>query len=302
MLYRTNYVALVGGGKQPRFPINKLCIWDDLKKKPSFFLEFLNPILNVLLSRIRIIVVLRNQVMIHAFESKPRLLNTYDTYSNETGACDLSINEQNSVLAFPGRSIGQIQLVDISPENQDKNLISIIKAHKARIQFICLSNSGSLVASASVTGTLIRIHDTSNCTLLYEFRRGLDRATVTSMKFSPNDTKLAVLSDKNTLHVYNLVESQIDYNDEVHGNKSHFLGGLPLVPKYFKSTWSFASKNVGRKDDPVNDCGVIGWSDNESIAVLWKHKGIWEKYVLVESDEKERGWEIVREGWRSFGE
>ncbi|GMG21654.1 unnamed protein product [Ambrosiozyma monospora] len=337
MLHRTNYVALVGGGKQPRFPINKLCIWDDLKKKPSIFLEFLSPVLGVILSRIRIIVILQNKVLIHAFESKPKLLHSYETFDNEDGVADLSTNEQVSILVFPGRAIGQIQLVDISPMNKDKNLISIIKAHKSKIRALSISNSGTMVASASETGTLIRIHDTLKCTLLFEFRRGLDKAVITSMKFSPNDSKLAVLSDKNTLHVYNLHSNSgstggnnavgvSQNNDDGNGsisatgaggsnwslNKSHFLKNLPLLPNYFKSTWSFVSKNVGSNDDLVNDFGVLGWSDNDSIIILWKFKGIWEKYVIVERyqelsssnsslNSNKAKWEVVREGWRSFG-
>lgn len=52
MLHRTNYLALIGGGENPKFPINKLIIWDDLKRKTSLLLEFDTPVLNVLLSRV----------------------------------------------------------------------------------------------------------------------------------------------------------------------------------------------------------------------------------------------------------
>ncbi|KAH3666946.1 hypothetical protein OGAPHI_003396 [Ogataea philodendri] len=297
MLHRTNYVALVGGGKQPRFPVNKLCIWDDLKKKPSILLEFMSPILNVLLSRILIVVVLKNTVLIHAFESKPKLLAQHETFDNESGVAELSVNEQTSFLAFPGRAIGQIQLVDVSPANRDRNLISIIKAHKSKIQCLAISNSGALIASASQTGTIIRVHDTAKCSLRFELRRGLDRATVTSIKFSPDDSKLAVLSDKNTLHVFNLTATATQPDISM-PNRMHFLGGLPLMPTYFKSIWSFVSYHIDTKDDLVNDTGVLGWADNESIVVLWKFKGIWEKYVLVENEK----WGLVREGWRRFEE
>lgn len=74
MLYKTNYVALVGGGKKPRFPLNKLCIWDDLKEKNSIILEFTTPILNVHLSRTHIVVVLKNMVLVYSFKLKPDLI------------------------------------------------------------------------------------------------------------------------------------------------------------------------------------------------------------------------------------
>lgn len=61
MLYRTNYIALVGGGKRPRHALNKLIIWDDLLQKETITLKFMSSIKDVFLSRIHIVVVLRTQ-------------------------------------------------------------------------------------------------------------------------------------------------------------------------------------------------------------------------------------------------
>lgn len=354
MLHRTNYLALVGGGKNPRYPNNKVIIWDDLKRKASLNLGFMGPVVNVLLSRIRIVVVLTNQVVVYEFSAPPKKFASYETYDNEHGVADLAVHSATmlllilpappssssvksgngnsreaskyQILAFPGRTIGQIQLVDISPQGLEKNFVSIIKAHKARIRCICLNRTGTMIASASETGTIIRIHSTTSTALLYEFRRGLDKAIITSMSFSSNDSKLAVLSDKNTLHVFNVgsigdaaVADQLNGEMSQHQaqrNRQHILNKLQLpisIPNYFQSTWSFCSVNMNRYHADIeegslgNDIGTIGWSGNNNIIVVWREKRIWEIYSIVEKFsspakgiEKDADFELIRSSWKTL--
>ena len=229
--------------------------------------------------------------------------------------------------------MGQIQIVDVGNNHHSgtniKPTINIIKAHKLNIRCLCLNRTGTLIASASITGTIIRIHSTRTTALLYEFRRGIDRAIITSMKFSHDDSKLAVLSDKHTLHVYNIDETQYP-NDGGSGgtkdgggggrglkNRHHLLNGLlPYLPNYFQSTWSFCSVNTNKYhtsdlEDNLQqqqwvangtgggggvDEGVIGWSGNDSIIIIWKLKKIWEKYVIVETENHQ--YDLIRSSWK----
>ncbi len=369
MLYRTNYLALVGGGRNPQYPENKLIIWDDLKKQDSLNLEFFSPILNVLLSRTKIIIILKNKIFIYTFSIPPSLIISYETFQNKYGIVALSYGLNSSIspssltsnlttssnpptstkiksshiLAFPSISEGQIQLVDISPEGQERNLISIIRAHKSTIRCLALNRSGTMIASASETGTIIRIHSTSSTSLLYEFRRGLDRADIYSMSFSPLGTRLAVLSDKKTLHIYNIdltIDSN-DSNDNEMGmgsshNKHHLLNNVPLLPRYFSSTWSFCSIRVdspsatgnsgGNSSIIDNDFGTLGWTSEDSVTIVWKNQQKWEKYIIIEDDENDQikkfnknssknkndnngntsndeiKWKLVRDGWRSLND
>jgi hypothetical protein len=108
-----------------------------------------------------------------------------------------------NLLVLPAQSPGQVQLVTLKPEIESSTK-RVLRAHKTALRCMALSPDGTLLATASVQGTLVRVYQCSTLDQILEFRRGMEMAVIYSIAFSPENRWLACTSDKGTLHVFNL--------------------------------------------------------------------------------------------------
>lgn len=89
-----------------------------------------------------------------------------------------------------------------------------IVAHESAIAFLSMNIDGSLLATASDKGTLIRLYRTDTGEFLHEVRRGSDKAEIYSVCFNSNSKLLACSSDKGTIHIFSLdkIENKLKEN------------------------------------------------------------------------------------------
>lgn len=122
----------------------------------------------------------------------------YQTAANPFGLACLS----KDVLALPAETTGQVQIVYLNATGSSTK--RILRAHNSTLRCMKLSPDGSLLATASEQGTLIRVYDSHTLEQIGELRRGMDHATISSLAFSSGNRWLAATSDKGTLHVFDL--------------------------------------------------------------------------------------------------
>jgi hypothetical protein len=268
-------VALIGGEPAPHYPPNKVShaliwatrqlsarfsslkvsplalrtdgvqfiLWDDSAGCELFKIDYNIRPVRACLTASRYAVVFERGVILYSLDpgslangSKSRI-GVYETASNLHGHCCLGSRK----LAFPGRTQGHVQVVDLETRK-----VSILPAHKEAVRAIAMSKDESIVATASVTGTLIRLWSTSQESRLYEVRRGLDKAVIFSLSFSPNGEYLAVTSDKSNIHLFTL--PKLTNQDELQPKKppppsrTHSrTSSSPVTVPYSRKTISSAS-------------------------------------------------------------
>ena len=200
MLFRSNIFALVGGGPVPRFPPNKVMMWDDLQGRAIGELSFKSPVRAVKLRNDRIAVATEHMVYLYDIDEL-RKLSSVETAPNPDGLLALSPSEGSAVLACPGLHPGQVRIDLLDTKRQ-----RIIDAHHSALSALALSDNAKYVATSSEKGTLIRIFGCLDGTKLREVRRGSDHAKMYSIAFSREETPewLAVTSDKGTAHIFSL--------------------------------------------------------------------------------------------------
>eukprot|EP00574_Skeletonema_japonicum_P010043 CAMPEP_0201720470 /NCGR_PEP_ID=MMETSP0593-20130828/5400_1 /ASSEMBLY_ACC=CAM_ASM_000672 /TAXON_ID=267983 /ORGANISM="Skeletonema japonicum, Strain CCMP2506" /LENGTH=710 /DNA_ID=CAMNT_0048211109 /DNA_START=160 /DNA_END=2292 /DNA_ORIENTATION=+ len=298
MLYRTNLLALTGHhstASHSQYPPNKVLIYDDHSQRTIGELSFRQKILATKLRRDRIVVVLRDRVYVYNF-SDLSLLDKVHTGDNPAGLIGLSLDNwgvggggaggggerannvlggnanstlgarNGMVLACPSTQRGQVRV-----ELYGLRRTTFVDAHESALGALALSVDGSLLATASERGTVIRLYDTRGVTIgggraatsmnnasgsttsvsssvpLKEFRRGVERATISCLTFSLDSCWLGCASDHGTVHIFQAQDPNSTTNGSSNNNsnktkpRSSSMTGkaMRMLPKLVSSPKKF---------------------------------------------------------------
>lgn len=206
------------------------------------------------------VVVLEMKIYVYNFQNL-KLIEVIETCQNLKGVCAVSPSKDVCVLAAPDKKLGSIRIVHFDKGSKTLQ----IDAHQTAISAIALNTEGTLLASSSDKGTLVRLWDTENGAQLQELRRGTDPAGVYCISFDPSSKYISCSSDKGTIHIFavrndlSLAASLNKQADDMNGGnsqsedrplasepttvsntKSIFSYFSGVLPKYFDSEWSFA--------------------------------------------------------------
>jgi WD domain, G-beta repeat len=79
-----------------------------------------------------------------------------------------------------------------------------MEAHESQLRGLALTADGTILATASEKGTVIRVWDVASAACIREFRRGVERANITCLAWSWDHHWLCCTSDKGTSHVFHM--------------------------------------------------------------------------------------------------
>ncbi|KAI1412462.1 WD40 repeat-like protein [Hypoxylon sp. FL1857] len=215
MLFSTSLVALV---LSPRH----LIIQNTKRASVICELTFPSAVLAVRLNRKRLAVVLEDEIYLYDIANMS-LLTSIATSPNPNAVCALSPSSEHCFLAYPlpkPRDDAQDKRPSHAPpaslyapvtsgdvlifDTLTMKAVNVIEAHRSPLSCIALNNEGTLLATASETGTIIRVFSVPEGQKLFQFRRGTYPSTIYSMSFNMASSLLCVSSTSDTVHIFRL--------------------------------------------------------------------------------------------------
>ena len=169
MLYGSNIMALVGGGANPKWPKNKVIMWNDEEVQKFEELNHNSEVLGVRMRPECVIVLLYNRAYLYSMPGFD-IIGQIDTNQQPGPRIGINHNENTFVLALPAMDPYSITLKTSLEQGKQDETIVVNEANP--VQALALTNDGQLLAVSSTNGKRIKIFDLYRRELIKVVRRG----------------------------------------------------------------------------------------------------------------------------------
>lgn len=263
ILSTNTFFGIVPTGDNPNYP-NTMVVFKRDKSAQELKCDMKVPVLNVVYKEPLIFIVTQNKI---SYSKDLQKFEKIETFDNPLGLFTVSREPSTTIISYPYKKNdnGQhaIKLKEIN-ESKNSNLFeNEIFAHDNKLACIKLNNQGSLVATASEKGTLIRVFKVIDGALIQILRRGKNPAEIYSIDFHDSSAFLAVYSSSGTVHLFHVKRND---NEETKNTKSTLSSWLPgfIGNKIANEEYSFTKLTI-RSDKLAKGDAKLSGNKNEII-------------------------------------
>ena len=264
MIYKSNFLAMIGGGEAPLFNNNKVVIWDENKSRFISDLKFLTNVINIKLKKDLLFVVCEDRIYIFNLNTYDAIY-TIDTGKNLKGYIAINNDPTFTVMAYP--SIKGLDNVTLKHFKNKKNIIDI--AQDYIISFMTINYDGTLLATSNEKGTLIKIFSCFDGNFLMLFRRGHEKVENIYLSFDNENKFMAVTSSKGTIHIFSLksIILKLKENEKAKNEKDNCSGKniIKNIEKNKKEELKQKEENLDdfEKEENINIFNIFNENDDK---------------------------------------
>ncbi|RVX66832.1 Autophagy-related protein 18 [Exophiala mesophila] len=278
MLFSTSLVALI---LSPR----RLQIKNTKRNSIICELTFPTTVLSVKLNRKRLVIVLEDQIYLYDIQTM-KLLYTIETSPNPTAICALSPSSENCYLAYPlpqkaastsfaPPSHAPPNATHVPPTSGEVLIfdavkleaVNVVEAHRSPLSCIAFNNEGTILATASDKGTIIRVFSIPDGHKLYQFRRGSMPSRIYSMAFNITSTLLCVSSATETVHIFKL-GPPTHSEEHDHDSSSPTKTSTPFTRRLSQSSERSLENTAEEDGEPGSPSALSGRKPNGTFMGL----------------------------------
>jgi WD40 repeat protein len=203
--YKITNIAVTGDGTIIAFsvmplsrdqPMEKVFIWNNQYGEALCQLEFKQHVASIAINVNCLLIILVNSTVVYDVLHR-KVLYEVVTAENSHGAGDV-VRPDECIIAICGLEPGTVNISEVMAGARPL----VIEAHQHPLSLVRFTPDGSMVATASERGTLVRVFDAITGGHLSVFRRGTMQSRVMAMCFSPTNRELIAVSENGTAHLF----------------------------------------------------------------------------------------------------